>query len=522
MDRSITIETKIFDDSNLDLFGSFYCDLEKKLFNKLANAEVIDKDFRNNLKSSFIVKYQIHARLFNMLWSDAKGKLDALKETYKDNQKDLKRKIKKYNKKIKQAEKYLKRGFRKAKKNPLKPHEIKQLRQNLRIFKEVIHKLTHILEKEFEPSIVFGTRVFYKKQWSDEKYVDNHKQWKEEWRTKRNGHFAFIGSKDETNGNGLCQYIADQETIRITLPYCFKGKHLEIPVKFSSNDEKTNQQYYFYLHQAVINKQALSYRFLKRENGFWYVQVSFTLYGDAKKYFNGTIGVDMNYNLVATTEINRHGNYVGFKNYEFDSENMTSEQASNRMSEIIQDIVRRAKELRMSVAIEKLNLEKCKTDNAKFINRKVSLIQYGILRDKIEVKCIKENVWLDKVHPAYTSIIGKYKYKKFYGISVHNSAALVIARRANKYIDKVPNQICRVLHSGDASEFEKIHKTRHHWAHWSFVNKNLENCLMKINSSAIGLSSDERECSVNNHKPRFNPNRYVVPCLVSCADLCKI
>jgi len=77
MDRSITIETKIFDNgvlyADLDLFGSFYCDLEKKLFNKLAIAEVIDKDFRNNLKSSFIVKYQIHARLFNMLWSDAKG-----------------------------------------------------------------------------------------------------------------------------------------------------------------------------------------------------------------------------------------------------------------------------------------------------------------------------------------------------------------------------------------------------------------------------------------------------------------
>jgi hypothetical protein len=53
---------------------------------------------------------------------------------------------------------------------------------------------------------VFGSKDFYKKQWTDEKYkdVDGREKWIKEWRRRRFSHFSFVGSSDETNGNSLC------------------------------------------------------------------------------------------------------------------------------------------------------------------------------------------------------------------------------------------------------------------------------------------------------------------------------
>ncbi len=114
------------------------------------------------------------------------------------------------------------------------------------------------------------------------------------------------------------------------------------------------------------------------------------------------------------------------------------------------------------------------------------------------------------VHPAYTSIIGRYKYKNYFGVSAHTAASLVIARRANKLKDRVPNHICGVLHRGDANEFEKIRLTRHQWSHWSYVNKNFVKCLgllNKLDSSCSVESSGSSATSVNNLTARFNPNK---------------
>jgi len=504
MQKTITIESKIHNQGDLygclDEFGSFYCFLERTLFNELSNTTIINSDLRKNLKRQYIAKYQIHARLFNVIWNDVKGSIDSLKELDKINRKDLSQKVAKYQKKITQAERWLKRGFRKTKSNPLKPHEIVWLKQNLVQYKNVIHKLKNKLDKPFVPKMIFGGRKFYKSQWNDENYVQDHELWKSEWSRKRNGHFSFIGSKDETNGNQLCQYKNDK--ITITLPYCFERKHLEITVKFSS-DDKTNKQYYNYFHDAYKNKQALSYKFIKRENDTWYVQVSFSINSESEHEFTETIGVDFNYNLIATTEIDRFGNFKRVQNYKFDSDNLSTDQSNDLMSKIVLDIVERAKQNNMSISIEKLDLKKCKQGNTKVTNKKVNLLQYGQFRDKLETKCIKEDVWLKQVNPAFTSIIGKYKYKNKYGMSVHNSAAMVIARRANNYKDKVPSQICRVLHSG-GNEFFRIQSTCHHWKHWSYVNKNLEKSLKEFNSAT------DKFCGKNNLTSRFNPADYVV------------
>ena len=49
------------------------------------------------------------------------------------------------------------------------------------------------------------------------------------------------------------------------------------------------------------------------------------------------------------------------------------------------------------------------------------------------------------VNPAYTSVIGKLKYSKKYGISVHEAAAFAIARRGLELQEQVPQEIILLL-----------------------------------------------------------------------------
>ena len=55
-------------------------------------------------------------------------------------------------------------------------------------------------------------------------------------------------------------------------------------------------------------------------------------------------------------------------------------------------------------------------------------------------KCEKAGVKTMMINPAYTSQIGHHKFMKKYGLSSHESAAMIIARKAMnfKQIEKVP------------------------------------------------------------------------------------
>ncbi|MCQ6282393.1 hypothetical protein [Bacillus sp. EB600] len=71
-----------------------------------------------------------------------------------------------------------------------------------------------------------------------------------------------------------------------------------------------------------------------------------------------------------------------------------------------------------------------------------------------------------EVNPAYTSQIGKMKYMKRFGISIHEAASFVIARRAMGFKEKLPPVLGTLLP-------EKIVGT-HHWAQWGYISKMLK------------------------------------------------
>lgn len=508
--------------SKLESFGEFYTHLERTLFQTLFEAEALNQELRKNLKAQFMREYGIQGRIFNALWVNAKGKLDSYKELLKFNESQTKSKIKDLKSKVNKLEKEIKDRKRKHGKGfiELKPHEVFERESKVSRLKKKLNRLENKTSRE---GYTFGSYSLERKQYTDPKYIQNHELWLSEWRRKRNHHFYLLGSKDEPNKNQHCQYkLQDDglELLQITLPYCletFLGKHLEVPVKFNSYSDKKNERYYSYFKEALQQGVAFSYNFVKRENGNWYVLVSFSLKKEVKDFHQGYIGVDLNYDLVATSSCNHQGNYLGFKEYSYESEGKTTDQIRNELSLIVKDIVTRAKNSGFGIVIENLDFTKLKQKSrVKKTNRKLNLIQHSIFRQLLESRCLKQGIKLKIVNPSYSSIIGRNKYSKKFGIGVHSSAAFVLARRGFRFKEKLPNQMIGVLRRGEAPKSEgtflRALRFRHHWSSWAFLSKNLEECLKRINYKIREDSVDTggilpEGIDMNYLRTRFNPEK---------------
>jgi hypothetical protein len=70
-------------------------------------------------------------------------------------------------------------------------------------------------------------------------------------------------------------------------------------------------------------------------------------------------------------------------------------------------------------------------------------------------------VELIPVNPAFTSVIGRGKFATGYGLGVHRSAAMVIARRALNFGEKL-----RTRYAGSALGLPARNRTRHVWHNW--------------------------------------------------------
>ena len=67
----------------------------------------------------------------------------------------------------------------------------------------------------------------------------------------------------------------------------------------------------------------------------------------------------------------------------------------------------------------------------------LSEFAYGKITEAIERKAANEGVEVIRIALAYTSMIGKFKYVRDKGLSVHQAANYVIARKGMGYKEKI-------------------------------------------------------------------------------------
>ena len=142
-------------------------------------------------------------------------------------------------------------------------------------------------------------------------------------------------------------------------------------------------------------------------------------------------------------------------------------------------------------------------DTNKRFNRLVHAFAKTKLQKAIIFRGVKFGFKIKKVNPAYTSVIGRFKYSSKYGLSVHEATAYVIGRRGLGFDEKIPqeilNQLCTLVKPklisilGSMEESEKkskngkqrrkyigmllrnidTFKENHSWKLWNVIHKTL-------------------------------------------------
>ena len=251
-----------------------------------------------------------------------------------------------------------------------------------------------------------------------------------------------LGSKDETGGcQGCTAALTDDGSLspsgeaalslRLRLPNSLAlggSKHLLIEgLRFAYGREN--------IEAALFAGSALTYRFKRDEKG-WRVFVSTSV--EASKIVPslaaGAIGVDINAGCLGVSEADRFGNLTRSRVVPCVIYGKTSDQRKAVIGDAVKAVVDRAVEAGKPLAVEKLDFSKKKKAELEKTDpghtRMISALAYAQIQGMLRAAAFRAGAGVIEANPAFTSVIGAVNYAQRFGISVHQAAALVIARRA--------------------------------------------------------------------------------------------
>lgn len=438
--KKFTIVTQLHKSLNKDLIDyvdltlPFYSKAVRESFHTIKNSKSFNKSHYNSYLQQ---KYDITQRTANSIISDAQGRLNALIELKRYEQKQLKLKISNLEKNI--IPKLVQKRDNNS--NLLNCGEnvslIKQRNLRLKIvskknklncLKQKLSNITYQIENK-KLKLCFGTKDLLKR---------NYQKFKQ----KRDSQLSFVGCKSEPGCNQQLQLIFNpknnQFKIKLRKDFGFK--------KSKGKDKIVEGQVYFRSHKNKIvsilkNKNSpLTYKIIKNNNRF-YLYCTFEIQLEKEDYLTrsnyGTIGLDFNKGFITLSETNNYGDLIDVDifRYRFRSGKKTKTDLQKIANEVIQLSREKGKDL----CIENLNFKKTKskTDSkiGKQYNQMIHSLAYSQFITLMENSAFKNSVRIIKVNPAWTSWLAKKLYCPNMKLNIHIGAAYVIARRGQGYKD---------------------------------------------------------------------------------------
>ena len=112
-------------------------------------------------------------------------------------------------------------------------------------------------------------------------------------------------------------------------------------------------------------------------------------------------------------------------------------------------------------------------------SRMLSSFSYGKVKAYFISRGYREGVEIHQVNPAYSSVIGRVKFMERYGLSVHQAAALVLARRLLGCSERIPRQRVASVGNGVHVAFTVPVRKRvkHVWTYWGAISRQLRPAL---------------------------------------------
>ncbi len=465
-------------DAALCAYAELYGRVERKLF-----AEVAAGRSATALKSAYLKRHGIPARMFNGVRVSLEGKVASVKEQQKLRVDSLGRRIARAQRQIANAAEH---------------GRWDQVHQKRRRLDNLQSRLT-ALEADVEAGRVrlcFGSRRLWRKQRHLEQngYV-SHAEWLGDWQDVRSGEFFVLGSRDETAGCQLCVAAVANDgtlTLRLRMPDCLAaqyGKYLTIEgVRFAHGHEQvlaaldSNAEYVRYRREhgeqaarATTLGQAISYRF-KRDGKGWRMfattdMMDVPVVTDQRR---GAIGVDLNADHLAVCETDASGNYVHAFSVPLVTYGKTQHQAEAVIGDAVACVVAYAREVGKPIVIEKLDFRQKKAvleGESRRYSRMLSSFSYGKVKAYFLSRGYRKGVEIHQVNPAFSSVIGRVKFMERYGLSVHQAAALVLARRLLGCSERIPRRRVAPVGNGVHVAFTVPARKRvqHVWTYWGAV-----------------------------------------------------
>ena len=109
----------------------------------------------------------------------------------------------------------------------------------------------------------------------------------------------------------------------------------------------------------------------------------------------------------------------------------------------------------------------------------LSSFAYGKVRAYFLSRGYREGVEIVAVNPAYSSVVGRVKFMERYGLTVHQAAALVLARRYLGCSERIPRRwVCPVGNGVQAAFTLPVRKrVKHVWTYWGAITGQLRLAL---------------------------------------------
>jgi hypothetical protein len=169
------------------------------------------------------------------------------------------------------------------------------------------------------------------------------------------------------------------------------------------------------------------------------------------------LGIDFNASphSIAIASVNETGNLIDHKNIKTgELTYLSTARRGLKRYELANQIVDLALQTESSIAMDGVNVQNSKkgSGSSKGLRRVIGNFGVQSLRDKIVSVAERKGVVIVETPCNYTSVIGVLKYAPRLGLSNHCAAAMVQARRAQGFIEKVPKNLrCLLPIQGDRS-----------------------------------------------------------------------
>jgi len=424
------------------------------------------------------------ANKYNLNIRQAKDAVESARQTILSQKKLVKMNYDAYDKKVKVIEKILK-----DKDKNLSDKKINALKSKLAKRQRKLDYFNNFIVTNTIPPVIFGKKETFLKRCKG--LITN-----EEWQESRNNRLYSRGDKSKGGNPNLRVVIKDEmsylevstlektatnRAVKVLLP-------IYIPQKLSKKTGKVNGIHYRDMFLEYLKTgEAYQVEIMKR-SGRYYVHITFEMQKPKIIYtgHNGMIGIDTNPNGFALTMIDNKGNYkwhTYLKQHELTY--TKGNRRENLCGELVAQVMLIAKTYHCGISIENLKFKNDKDVSKKFARIKNNFI-YSKLLTMLENACYRQRVELVKVHPAYTSKIGLYKYCHQYGMVVHNGASMVIARRSYKFKEKVPN----ILKDNFVEEkYKEKFNLYHEWKRWSMIDKNIKKERKEVNKPDFWIAN---------------------------------